>query len=336
MLMTRVRGSCAIAAVGSTVLAVACGLPDDGEGPAIDGGAGVNVDVATIDSGSSDTGATDSGANESGSVAVPDSGHDATDSASTDGMGMDSPLHTGTPDSALADGASESGAMLPDSSQPDSNHPDSNHPDSNQPDSSQPDSSQPDSGGGVFPATCPTGTIYVEPFTSNPVTSGTFLPLVGPWTYNSGSQTISLQTGAPNTQLWIGPRPSWTNYTISVPIRLDTGGGNAGINFRMVSTPETPTNDSGQMYFAGIATNQVLLGIQNGGNWTEFSGPMATFSVGSFHMLQVTAQGNQLSVSVDGTTYASQVMDGTFSFGSLGLRTYKCGMTFGTITVTCD
>jgi hypothetical protein len=189
----------------------------------------------------------------------------------------------------------------------------------------------------IFGATCPTGMTYVEPLTSDPVARGTFTQLIGPYAYNAASSTISLGAGSPNTQLWIGARPSWTSYTLSVQVRLDTAtaGGNGGVTFRMESTPASPANNAGQMYFAGIATNQVILGVENG-NWTELQGPAATFVVGTFYTLQVTANGSSLSMSVDGTPYVTSYTDGTFTFGSVGLRTYASGMTYGSIRVTCN
>jgi hypothetical protein len=188
----------------------------------------------------------------------------------------------------------------------------------------------------TFGATCSAGTTYTEPFTSDPVASGTFLPLIGPYSYSASSKTISLTSGSPNTQLWIGARPSWTSYTIRVPVRIDSAGGNGGINFRMVSTPASPANNAGQMYFAGIATDQALLGVENNTNGTAFAGPSATFAVGTFYTLQVTANGSSLSLSVDGTAYVTNYNDGTFTFGSFGLRTFSSGMTYGPITVTCN
>jgi hypothetical protein len=186
----------------------------------------------------------------------------------------------------------------------------------------------------VFGATCPTGTTYTEPFTSDPVANGTFLSLLGPSTYNASSSTFSLQTGSPNTQLWIGDRPTWANYTIIVPVRIDTTGGNGGLTFRMESTPASPANNAGQMYYAGIAPNQVILGIENG-SWTELQGPSATFAVGTFYTLQVTVIGSALSLSVGGTAYVTSEADTSFTFGSFGLRTYSSGMTFGPINVSC-
>jgi hypothetical protein len=204
-------------------------------------------------------------------------------------------------------------------------------------DSGSPDAGSPDAAPTVaFGPDCPSGTTYTEPFTSDPVADGTFLPLAGSSTYDAVHNTVSLASSSANTQLWIGPRPTWASYTVSARVRIDatTSNGNGGFTFRMESTPASPSNNAGQMYYAGIATNQVILGIENG-NWTEFSGPSATFVAGTFYTLSVTASGSALSVSVDGTTYITNYADATYTLGSIGLRTYASAMTYGAITVTC-
>src|SRR5271170_4755084 len=72
----------------------------------------------------------------------------------------------------------------------------------------------------LFGPTCPLGTAYTEPFTSDPIADGTFIGLAGTSVYNAATHTFSLQAGSPNTQVWIGSRPNWKNYTIAVPIRV--------------------------------------------------------------------------------------------------------------------
>jgi hypothetical protein len=186
----------------------------------------------------------------------------------------------------------------------------------------------------IFGSNCLFGTTYTENFLSDPVADGTFLPLVGSYTYDATNHTVSLAANSANTQLWIGPRPNWTSYTISASVRMDTANGNGGFTFRMESTPASPSNNAGQMYYAGIATNQVLVGLENG-NWTEFQGPSATFSVGTYYTLAVNVNGNTLSVSVDGTAYVTNYSDSTYTFGSFGLRSYASGMTYGAVTITC-
>ncbi len=103
----------------------------------------------------------------------------------------------------------------------------------------------------------------------------------------------------------------------------------------MESTPSSPANNAGQMYYAGIATNQAILGIENG-DWTEFTGPSATFVTGTFYTLVIVANGTSLSMSVNGNAYATNYTNATYSVGSFGLRAFSSGMTFGAISVTCN
>jgi hypothetical protein len=192
-----------------------------------------------------------------------------------------------------------------------------------------------------FGATCPAGTVYSDAFATDPLTSGNWTTLIGPITYDSTNHLVRLAQGTPNTQVWIGARPAWTNYTVSVQVRLDSTTndagliGNGGINFRIVDPgPTNPPNDSGKMYFAGINASQVLLGIENSG-WTPLALLPATFTLGTFHTLAVSAKGSTLSVAVDGTTYVT-VVDTTFSTGGIGLRTYSAGASYRAVTVTCN
>jgi hypothetical protein len=192
-----------------------------------------------------------------------------------------------------------------------------------------------------FGTNCPTGTVYSDDFAKDPLTSGNWTTLIGPITYDSPNHLLQLALGNPNTQLWIGARPAWTNYTASTQVRLDSttvdagGTGNGGINFRIVDPgPTNPPNDSGKMYFAGINATQVLLGIENTG-WTPLAVLPASFTLGTFHTLTVTAKGSTIGVAVDGTTYAT-VVDTTFATGGIGLRTYLEGASYGATTVTCN
>lgn len=187
-----------------------------------------------------------------------------------------------------------------------------------------------------FGTTCAAGTVYSDPFATDPLALGRWTTLIGPVTYDATNHLLQLAQGTPNTQAWIGARPAWTNYTVSVPIRIDsTVTGNGGINFRMTDPgPANPPNDSGKMYFAGINPTQVLLGLENTG-WTQLGLVAATFTVGTFYTLTVTANGSSLSVAVDGTTYVT-VTDTTIATGGIGIRTYLAGASYGTVSVTCN
>ena len=196
----------------------------------------------------------------------------------------------------------------------------------------------------TFPKQCPTDSVYTETWAADPVASGTWIPLTfngatPTYTYNA-NQTVSLLAGNPNSQMWIGPRPSWANYTVSVSLRIDSASGNAGINFRMEDEIDPAPNDSGHMYYIGIQTNGVQVGLETGGaasSFTQLAYPTTgSFAVGTFYTMVVSMTGSTMNVSVNGTSYISGLVDPTETFGGIGLRTYQSGATYGAITVKCN
>jgi hypothetical protein len=199
---------------------------------------------------------------------------------------------------------------------------------------------------GSFGASCAAPTVYEDPFSADPLAYG-WQTIAGTVTYaagDGGSGLLQLAEGSPNTQVWIGARPSWTDYTIEVRLRIDAdaGSGNAGVTFRMGSTGTA--NNSGQMYYAGIAQDQLILGLENG-SWTEYEGPPASFAIGVFYDMTITAKGDVLGVSVaspdagvTSTSYTNTDTDAVadFTAGSFGFRTFNMAMSYASVTVTCD
>lgn len=186
----------------------------------------------------------------------------------------------------------------------------------------------------VFGTSCASPTVYAESFATNPL--GTrWQAIVGNVTHNAG--LLVLAAGSPNTQAWIGERSNWNNYTISVPVRIDSSGdsGNGGVTFRMMSVGSA--NDSGQMYYAGITPTGVVIGAENG-TWNHFTAAAGTFNTGTFYTLTVTANGNALSASANGVNaiYTNSNAATTFATGSFGFRTFNMAMTFGAVSVTCN
>jgi hypothetical protein len=190
---------------------------------------------------------------------------------------------------------------------------------------------------GLFAVNCPSGTTYYEGFNFDPVRGRTWTLLAGSYSWSPGSVTIN--SGSPNSQLWIGPRPNWTNYTISTMITPGPSsyGINAGINIRMEDSPSFPApSDSGQMYFAGINPTGVILGAESSGTWTQLLDySTGSIAEGTSYTMVVGVNGHTITVSLDGTTYIHYT-DPTFAFGSFGLRTMNSSATFGPITVTCN
>jgi hypothetical protein len=196
-----------------------------------------------------------------------------------------------------------------------------------------PDGPEPDD---FFGEDCIQGEVYSSSFQSDPFDSGVWTGIAGMATYDSAAHELDLTGSTGNqAQAWIGPRPSWTDYKISVRLAITmmpAPDGNAGINFRM-SNPG-PTNYSGTMYYAGISPTEVQLGMENNGTYTLLISAPLSISAATAHVLTVTAIGVSLVVAVDGTNYILWT-DSTFSTGGFGLRTFEDQAAYESITVTC-
>jgi hypothetical protein len=192
-----------------------------------------------------------------------------------------------------------------------------------------------------FGTDCPTGTVYTDPFDLDPVASGNWKLIAGTYTFDATAHTVTLAAVGANGQMWIGPRPAWTNYTVSVPILLDSATGNGGINFRIENAVADPApNDSGHMYLAGMWTTGVELGAETGGDasaWAYLTGGSATFTPTTSYVMQASISGQAATLTINGVefyTYTDNVYD--LTYGSIGLKSYESTVTFGPVTVTCD
>jgi hypothetical protein len=116
--------------------------------------------------------------------------------------------------------------------------------------------------------------------------------------------------------------------------------GNGGVNFRIQDVAKPAPNDSGHMYYAGMLVGNVVLGTESGGmsggQWSQLAEPSGGFSIGTPHAFRVTVKANSIDVSVDGMTYISSLIDPSYTFGSIGLRTYLASATFANLKVTCQ
>ena len=220
-------------------------------------------------------------------------------------------------------------------------------------------------GFGPTDGTCPTGTTYTDPFTTDPVASGNWQVLTPANVYTWSTGLVNLPQGSggtPNSQVWIGSRPNWANYTVSVSIHLVSGAGGGiaaggGINFRMESASTNASNDGGMTYYIGISTSPsgVQLGYETGGatgiDWHQATlantpSGAPTIINGTTYQLVVSVSGPtaSLNVTVDGVAYLTNYVDpnaggsnpAPLTYGSFGLRTYLASATYSNLFVSCN
>jgi hypothetical protein len=197
-----------------------------------------------------------------------------------------------------------------------------------------------------FGSDCTPGTVYMDPFNTDPRVTGDWAVLAGSYTFNAANHTVTLNgIGGSNVQMWIGPRPSWVNYTVSTSISIADANGNAGVNVHIVDVPNPAPNDSGHMYFAGILGTSALgggelIGAEVGGSgtlWQKEALTPFTFTPGQTYPVTVTVKGTTVTIEAFGApplTYTDTVYN--LAAGSIGIRTYNSTATFGPITVTCN
>ncbi len=191
-----------------------------------------------------------------------------------------------------------------------------------------------------FGTDCPTGTVYTDPFDFDPVASRNWTLVAGTYVFDATKHTVTLAAGNANAQMWLGPRPAWTNYTVSVAVTLNTTNGNGGVNIRIEDVPDPAPNDSGHMYLAAMFATGVELGAETGGSgtaWTWFGNGAGTFNPTTSYVMQTSIKGQAATVSVNGIqlfTYTDTQFD--LTYGSIGLHSYESTVTFGPVTVTCN
>ena len=111
----------------------------------------------------------------------------------------------------------------------------------------------------------------------------------------------------------------WSDLTATVRLRMLQNQGGAGLLFR-VQQPAIGYNAQ-RGYFAGYfpGESRVVLGLTDGVTWRELASTPVAVSSDSDVALSVSANGNQIQVSMQGQVLL-QTNDPTFPSGSVGLR----------------
>ncbi|MBP3964757.1 family 43 glycosylhydrolase [Paenibacillus lignilyticus] len=137
----------------------------------------------------------------------------------------------------------------------------------------------------------------------------------GGWGISGGAYSVNAGSGYKS----VFSSSSFSNVLYEGDVRITSGGGDAGLLFR-VTDPATGA-DSLKGYYAAINTGgSVILGKFNN-NWTYITGTSMTITTGTTYHLKVVAEGTRIRVYVnDMATPKIDVTDTSFPSGSLGAR----------------
>jgi Domain of unknown function (DUF4082)/Bacterial Ig domain/Viral BACON domain len=148
---------------------------------------------------------------------------------------------------------------------------------------------------------------------------------------NLGTQYAAQYNGGGNTQLFAG-NSAWTDYTLTVPIKLSSmnnypGGIRARVN---------PVTGASYMLWLYPALGQFILYRAPGWNISQglvqIGAGSAAFDISQFHNVAMTFSGSQIQALYDGKTVITAT-DSTYSSGLIALEGDNQLITYGNIVV---
>ena len=147
----------------------------------------------------------------------------------------------------------------------------------------------------------------------------------GTWAVAGGQYTVGSTPGAKS----IAGGTNFSDFTYDADVSIN--GGDAGLVFR-VTNPAIGA-DAYTGYYAGISGTQVILGKANN-NWTQIQALPMTITANTMYHLRVVANGSNIKVYVnDMITPKINVIDTSYTNGSIGLRTYSSAAKFDNISI---
>lgn len=142
-----------------------------------------------------------------------------------------------------------------------------------------------------------------------------------------GSDSVLAQPSTSGQYAVTAGDPSWTDYTVSVDVKR-TGGQEAAILGRVTA------ND--KFYQLHIDGSEWAVFKNHQNTWTELARGTYSTSISSYNNLQMTFQGDQIDVYIDGQ-YQGTAIDTTsspkYTSGMIGLRTYLGSARFDDVLV---
>jgi hypothetical protein len=175
--------------------------------------------------------------------------------------------------------------------------------------------------------------LFSDDFSSGTLTNWTISPLglMSNWSVVSGAAAYN---GGGHTQLFAGSM-DWTDYTVEVRFRLDTGSNYPGGLRGRVNT------STGQSYAAWLYPSNGLIKLFRAAAWhidTPGLAQIDSVSVGSitpgvFHTLSLSFAGSQIVVKYDGATVIT-ASDSAFASGGIALDVSNQPIQFDDVVVT--
>lgn len=125
---------------------------------------------------------------------------------------------------------------------------------------------------------------------------------------------------------------AWSDFSVRARVCVVDGPQDAGLLFR--TTLCGVGYDAQRGYFAGIipAENRIILGATDGSRWEELARTPHPLSFGQAYDLEVTAEGDRLTVALDGVKVLEH-RDGRYPLGTVGLRVVNCHAWFDDIAI---
>eukprot|EP01084_Bolivina_argentea_P057325 104746_1 len=161
---------------------------------------------------------------------------------------------------------------------------------------------------------------------------------IGTFNYDAVTcQLTQTDSGAYGAVVWLGENDlystNWTNFKIESEMVINTGT-SAGILLRTQSISDV--NNGGEQYefSISIGDQQVRMAYIDG-KWNQRWLYDAVFTYETKYKLRVEVKGNKFDVYLDNKWIFTQ-NDTTYSFGSVGLRSYASYAIFHTLRITFD
>lgn len=125
----------------------------------------------------------------------------------------------------------------------------------------------------------------------------------------------------------------YTNFTYESDIKITQSGGNAGLIFRVISSSSGADSLSG--YYVGLGTgNYVQLGKENY-SWTELARVAHSININEVYHLKLIVDDSNIKIYVnDMDTPVINIMDSSFSMGSVGVRVFGVSALYDNISIT--